>query len=268
MTQNKEKNQEKLDRGMLLQEAERIAIIAGNYLKEKYYSGFHSKNKGPKDIVTEADFGSEEIILKEIKKIFPNHNILAEESGESNLGSAYRWTIDPLDGTVNFSYGLPLFGVIISVSEENETVVAVHHLPLLGETYTATLGGGAYLNGQKISVSVRKDLAESIISLGDFNCGKTEQIQQEGNQKLTTIISKLAPITLRTKQMGAACLDLAFIATGRTDILIYPTEQPNDWDVLAGQLLIKEAGGKTIAHEGLTIFYSGNNTQELLHLLS
>lgn len=252
-----------IDRKILLKDAEAIAKRAGDYLKEMFYSGFSMKKKGPKDLVTEADYASEKMILGEIQKRYPLHGIIAEESGEMRTDSPYQWTIDPLDGTINFSYGIPLFGVILSVKEKGETVAGVHHLPVLGETYTALRGGGAYLNGKKIAVSQRMSPEELIIGLGDFNCGKTQDIQERGNERLLRILNQSSPKTLRTKQLGAACIDLAYIASGRTDILVYSTPTPNPWDVDAGILLIEEAGGKIEVKEGMTIFSNGKAELEL-----
>lgn len=246
-----------IEQETLLQDARQIAQQAGTYLKEKFYGGFSMKSKGVNDIVTEADYASERLIIESIKEKYPDHGILAEESGEEQHRSEYRWIVDPLDGTINFSYGIPFFGVILSVQRGDKTIVAVHHLPIMEETYTAILGGGAYLNDQKISVSSRRDPAEMILGLGDFNCGATKERQLEGNQKLLETIRNYSTGFLRTKQFGAACIDLAFVAAGRTDVLVYPTEKLNPWDVEAGKLLIEEAGGKIDAKDGMTIFSNG-----------
>lgn len=253
-----------LKKERLLAEAERIARLSGEYLKDKFYNGFSMKNKGIKDIVTEADFGSEKIILSEIKNLFPSHHLFSEELGKQGQDSDYQWVVDPLDGTINFSYGIPLFGVIISVLHKGIPMVGVHHLPILGETYTAISGGGAFLNGEKICVSNRSEPAEMIIGLGDFNCGNSEEVQWKGNQKLQQIIAALSSRSLRTKQVGAACIDLAWIASGKTDILFYPTDKLNPWDVLAGQLMVQEAGGTSVVIDGISVFSNGKAHQQLL----
>lgn len=257
-------NEARIDHDILLAEAEEIARQAGEYLKEMFYSGFSMKKKGPKDLVTEADYASEKMIIEEIQKRYPLHGIIAEESGESKKTSPYQWTIDPLDGTINFSYGIPFFGVILSVKEKGETIAGVHYMPVLGEMYTACKGKGAYLNGKKISVSDRVHTEELIIGLGDFNCGKTADIQAMGNEKLLRILNHSSAKTLRTKQFGAACIDLAYIASGRTDLLVYSTPTPNPWDVDAGILMIEEAGGKIEVKEGMTIFSNGKAEIDLL----
>lgn len=246
-----------MQREILLKDAERIAILAGEYLKEKFYGGFEMRDKGVNDLVTEADYGSEQLILEEIRKKYPEHGILAEESGDNLNASEYQWIVDPLDGTINFSYGIPLFGVILAVRHRGKTIIGVHHLPTLGETYTAIAGQGAYRNETKLSVSSRTEKERMIIGLGDFNCGPTREHQLEGNRKLLRTITEQSPDFLRTKQFGAACIDLAFVACGRTDVLIYPTDKLNPWDVEAGKLMIREAGGKVEAKEGVTIFSNG-----------
>lgn len=234
-----------------------IAKAAGDYLEKMYYTDFNISSKGIKDLVTDADFGAEKIILEMIKEKYPDHSILSEEAGEDIKDSRYKWVIDPLDGTVNFSRKIPLFGVIIALLEDGKTVVGVHYLPMLKETYSAVKGGGAYLNGSKITVSDREDLSEYIMGLGDFNIGKDQDMKNEDNEILKRIIDTMSPRTMRTKIFGAACMDLACIASGRTDILFYPFANP--WDVLAGILIIEEAGGFVMTSEKLTLFSNGRN---------
>lgn len=240
-----------------LDDALDIAKSAGDYLEKMYYTDFNISTKGSKDLVTDADYGSEKIILSMIKEKYPDHSILSEEAGEEINSSKYKWIVDPLDGTINFSRKIPLFGVIIALLEDDVTILGVHYLPMLKETYSAVKGEGTFLNGKKIKVSDTKDIQDYIIGLGDFNIGKNQYLKDQDNQILENIIKRLSPKTMRTKMFGAACFDLACIASGRTDILFYPFTNP--WDVLAGSLLIEEAGGTVISTDKLTIFSNGKN---------
>ncbi len=240
-----------------LDDALDIAKSAGDYLEKMYYTDFNISSKGSKDLVTDADYGSEKIILNMIKERYPEHSILSEEAGEEINNSNYKWIVDPLDGTVNFSRKIPIFGVIIALVENGVTVLGVHYLPMLKETYSAVKGEGAYLNGKKIKVSETEDIQEYIMGLGDFNIGKDKYMKDQDNEILENIIKTMSPKTMRTKIFGAACMDLACIASGRTDLLFYPFTNP--WDVLAGSLIIEEAGGKVFSSDKLTIFSNGKN---------
>lgn len=236
-----------------------IAKAAGDYLERMYYTEFNISSKGIKDLVTDADYGAEKIIIEMIREKYPDHSILSEEAGEEMKSSRYKWVIDPLDGTINFSRKIPVFGVIIALLEDEKTVAGVHYLPMLKETYSAFRGGGAYLNGSRIAVSDTEDLSEYIMGLGDFNIGKDNGMKKEDNEILKDIINKLSPQTMRTKIFGAACMDLACIASGRTEVLFYPFTNP--WDVSAGILMIEEAGGSVILSEKLTIFSNNRNKE-------
>lgn len=245
----------------MLNDAIEIAKKAGEYLKEMFHSQFNIEYKGDSDLVTDADYGSERIIINEIKRLYPNCSILSEEAGELNKESRYKWVVDPLDGTVNFSKGIPIFGVILAVLEDEVPIVGVHYIPMFNEIYYAVKGGGSFLNGKQITVSSRSKLSDFIIGLGDFNIGRDEKMKQRDNELLNQITVQLSPLTMRTKIFGAACYDLACIASGKTDALLYAFSNP--WDVLAGSLIIKEAGGEILIIDDLTIYSSGKCLDEL-----
>lgn len=245
----------------MLNDAIEIAKKAGEYLKEMFHSQFNIEYKGDSDLVTDADYGSERIIINEIKRLYPNCSILSEEAGELNKESRYKWVVDPLDGTVNFSKGIPIFGVILAVLEDEVPIVGVHYIPMFNEIYYAVKGGGSFLNGKQITVSSRSKLSDFIIGLGDFNIGRDEKMKQRDNELLNQITAQLSPLTMRTKIFGAACYDLACIASGKTDALLYAFSNP--WDVLAGSLIIKEAGGEILIIDDLTIYSSGKCLDEL-----
>lgn len=253
------------DKSILLEDAMNIAKEAGKYLKEMFSSHFNIEYKGKSDLVTDADYGAESIILNSIKSKYPNCSILSEEAGEMNQKSRYKWVVDPLDGTVNFSKGIPIFGVIIAVLEDDIPIVGVHYIPMFDEIYYATKGGGSFLNGKPINTSNRTKLSDFIIGLGDFNIGLDENMKNRDNEILNIITKMISPSVMRTKIFGAACYDLACIASGKTDALFYAFSNP--WDVLAGSLLIEEAGGKVEVIRDLTIYSSGHCLRELCNLI-
>lgn len=253
------------DKSKLLDDAINIAKEAGQYLKEMFSSDFNIEHKGSSDLVTDADYGAESIIIKKIKSIYPECSILSEEAGEINQESRYKWIVDPLDGTINFSKGIPIFGVILSVLEDDKPIVGVHYIPMFDEIYYATKGEGSFLNGKQIKISNREILSDFIIGLGDFNIGLDDNKKKLDNEILNIITQKISPNVMRTKIFGAACYDLACIASGKTDALFYAFSNP--WDVLAGSLIIEEAGGKVYIKDDLTIYSSGKCLDELNDLI-
>lgn len=233
----------------MINNAKEIALLGGKYLKENFMKNIRVDIKGYKDLVTEVDYKCEEIVIKEIERRFPSHSILSEEKGLIDKNSEYKWILDPLDGTINFAKGIPLFGIILSLLHNDETILGVIYLPMLNELYYCEKGKGAYLNDIKINVSNTSDLQEALISVGDFNIGKDDEMKKQDNIEMLNIINRLSENTMRTRCFGAASVDLCFLASGKTDALFYAFCNP--WDVLAGELLLRECGGK--------ITYLGNN---------
>ena len=253
------------DKSKLLDDAINIAKEAGQYLKEMFSSQYNIEYKGSSDLVTDADYGAESIIINKIKSIYPECSILSEEAGEMNLESRYKWVVDPLDGTINFSKGIPIFGVILSILEDGKPIVGVHYIPMFDEIYYAVKGKGSFLNGKPINVSTRDKVSDFIIGLGDFNIGLDSNMKNRDNELLNTITQRISPNVMRTKILGAACYDLACIASGKTDALFYAFSNP--WDVLAGSLIIEEAGGKVETKNDLTIYSSGRCLGDLSNLI-
>jgi myo-inositol-1(or 4)-monophosphatase len=233
----------------MINDAKEIALLGGKYLKENFMKNIRVDIKGYKDLVTEVDYKCEEIVIKEIERRFSSHSILSEEKGLIDKNSEYKWILDPLDGTINFAKGIPLFGIILSLLHNDETILGVIYLPMLNELYYCEKGKGAYLNDIKINVSNTSDLQEALISVGDFNIGKDDEMKKQDNIEMLNIINRLSENTMRTRCFGAASVDLCFLASGKTDALFYAFCSP--WDVLAGELLLRECGGK--------ITYLGNN---------
>lgn len=196
---------------------------------------FRVLDKGAFDLVTEVDFNMEKSISKEILNHFPTDKILGEEFSGELIPSGRTWTIDPIDGTVNFAYQWHLFGVQCSLMVDGEIVVSVIYLPDFNEWFTAEKGKGAYLNGKPISV--HKVAAESaIFAFGDFSRKLVNLATKQYEA-----IGKLYKKVLRVRMFGASSVDCSSVACGRIHGVVLPTK--NIWDIAPGVLLVKEAGG-------------------------
>lgn len=204
--------------------------------------------KTPKDVVTVADMESERIIVSHIRESFPEHSIRTEEAGHVKEGSRFEWIIDPVDGTVNFSRGIPLWGVSVALVEKSELgakpLVAAVYLPALGKMYSAYRGGGAFVNEEKISVSRTDDISRAIVSNGDFNVGDWAKINA---QNLKNFAIEAENCT-RVKCYGSAVIEGTFVAQGSLDAFVMTMSYP--WDIAGISLLVEEAGGKVSALDG------------------
>lgn len=188
------------------------------------------------DLVTAADKASEKAIIEIIKGAFPDHAILAEESGfEAGKAAEFSWIIDPLDGTTNYTHLYPVFAISIGFTVHGKPSVGLIYNPISNELYTAVEGKGAYLNDQRIRVSNAQTLDESLLATGfAYDRQKTPETNYREFAKLTHL-------TQGVRRGGSAALDLAFVAAGRLDGYWERGLQP--WDVAAGALLVQEAGG-------------------------
>ena len=186
------------------------------------------------DIVTEADKASEQVIINNINRTYPQHAILSEEMGGNAIESDYRWIIDPLDGTTNFSNGLPLFSVSIAVEYRGEVIVGVVYAPYLDEMFHAVKGGGAWLNGKPIAPSGKESLSHSVVTTG-FPVDK--DITTDNN---LDNVSRVLPRVRGMRRLGSAAIDLCYVAAGFLDG--YWEMNLHTWDVAAGQLIVQEAG--------------------------
>jgi myo-inositol-1(or 4)-monophosphatase len=204
------------------------------------------RSKQYKGIVTEADIASETFLKEKLGALLPQASFFAEESGPTgDTSSGYCWVIDPLDGTTNFAHRLPYFCISVALTYQNKPVWGCVYQPLLDEFFHAAKDEGAYLNGKPIFVSHEKQLAKSLIVIG------LPYRKNKLYRELLTGLNRLAPITYAIRHMGAAALDLAYLADGRMDGIFF--EGLEWWDVAAGMLLIKEAGGKVTDFEGKEI---------------
>lgn len=194
--------------------------------------------KGANDFVTEVDRGAEREIIYQLKKAYPDHAFLGEESGAGGTaGAEYRWIIDPLDGTTNFIRGIPHFAVSIACEYRGQIEHAVVLDPIRREEFTASRGRGAQLNGRRIRVSNRKGLDGALIGTGIPFQSRNAQHIPAYMKSLEAVVEKTAGV----RRAGAAALDLAYVAAGRFDAFWEMNLQP--WDIAAGSLLIREAGG-------------------------
>jgi len=221
----------------MLNIAVRAARSAGNIIM-RYADRVDSlsvSSKARNDFVTEVDKMAEQEIIAILKKSYPDHGILAEESGLQGDASEYQWVIDPLDGTTNFVRGFPQFAVSIAFKHKGKLDQAVVYDPVRQELFTASKGSGAQLNNRKLRVTKQKDLEGALLGTGfPFR-------QQEYLESYMQMFKALFPDTSGIRRAGAASLDLAYVAAGRLDG--FWEFGLSEWDMAAGVLLIKEAGG-------------------------
>ncbi len=194
------------------------------------------ENKGRHDFVSEVDRRAEETIIDVIRTAYPNHGVLAEESG-SHTGNDWQWIIDPLDGTTNFLHGFPQFAVSIALRHKGRLEQAVVFDPVRDELFTAGRGAGAQLNGRRIRVSRVSELGLALLGTG-FPFRETDAVD-----RWIQIFRRFALATSGIRRPGSAALDLAYVACGRLDGFWEAGLRP--WDMAAGILLIREAGGLT-----------------------
>ncbi|WP_288426155.1 inositol monophosphatase family protein [uncultured Agrobacterium sp.] len=225
-------------RSALLNVMVQTALKAGKSLARDFgeVQNLQVSVKGPGDFVSQADFKAEKIVRDELLKARPTYGFLGEEGGEEiGTDGAHRWIVDPLDGTTNFLHGIPQFAVSIALERNGEIVAGVIFNPATDELYTAERGGGAFLNDRRIRVAARKQLSDCVVGCGVPHLGR-------GNHgKFLVELRHVMGETAGVRRLGAAALDLAYVAAGRLDGF-WETEL-NAWDVAAGLILIREAGG-------------------------
>ena len=192
--------------------------------------------KGPADFVSTADLQAERTLRNELKRARPEFGLLMEEgTNEPGADGRHRWIVDPLDGTLNFLHGLPHFAISIGLERDGEIVAGVIYDPIKDELFWAERGAGAYVNERRLRVSGRRDLGQAVIATGVPNLGRPEH---------PTYLAMLGAVMAETagiRRFGAAALDLADVAAGRYDGYFEVGLSP--WDIAAGILLVREAGG-------------------------
>ncbi len=207
--------------------------------------------KSPKDYVSEIDQRCEEAIVETLLRAYPNHAILGEEGGAQGHNDDFQWIIDPLDGTTNFLHGMPQFAVSIALRQQGQIELGVVFDPMLDELFTAQRGGGAYLNNRRIRVSRQTQLYGALLGTG-FPYRELDFMEQYFN-----ILRELIPQAAGIRRPGSAALDLAYTAAGRYDGFWEFRLKP--WDIAAGALLVREAGGLVSDHEGKDLFLDNGN---------
>jgi myo-inositol-1(or 4)-monophosphatase len=218
-----------------LEAASEIAREAGALLVNHFEGRVAIELKGDFDLVTEADRASEKLVIERLRTYFPSHSIVAEEGGGFQGSSDYRWYVDPLDGTTNFAHNFPMFNVTLGLECAGEMVAGVIYDPLRQEMFTAERGGGAYLNHRRIRVSDVRRLEDSLACTGFPNH------KRRGNLNIH-FYYQLAMASHGVRRTGSAALDLAYVACGRLDL--FWEFGLHTWDMAAGTLLVREAGGK------------------------
>ncbi len=220
----------------MLNIAIRAARNAGDLIQRSSQNldNVHIDQKGRNDYASEVDRMAENEIIKVIRTAFPDHAILAEESGE-HQGNDYVWVIDPLDGTTNFLHGFPQYAVSIALKNKNKLELGVIYDPLRDELFTAERGGGAMLNNRKIRVAKHNSMRGALIGTG-FPFKKQDNLEPYLN-----MFRAVTADTAGIRRAGAAALDLAYVACGRLDA--YWETGVSEWDIAAGVLLVQEAGG-------------------------
>jgi myo-inositol-1(or 4)-monophosphatase len=217
-----------------LDAAENAARAAGKLLRENFQQRQRVKAVAAHDIKLEIDVRAQELVGKLLLEEFPAHALYGEEGIVGDQSSEHQWIVDPLDGTVNYFYGIPHFCVSIALRLHKEIVVGVIYDPIRGEMWTAQRGEVSKLNGAPIHVSDRAELAEAIISIGLAKTGETINTNFPLLQQMIHRVRKC-------RVLGSAALDMAYVASGRFDA--YIETGISLWDIAAGSLLVKNAGG-------------------------
>ncbi len=221
-----------------MSEFKKIAIDAaqeaGAILLELAKTTITYQMKSSRDIQAEADLRSEELIIGKIKKAFPSHSILAEETGEDIRESEYLWAIDPLDGTINYARGIEEYCVSIALSHRGQTILGVIYHPVFQQLFVAQKGEGAYLNGQKLEVSNEATLANCLAATDNSS-------DLEARHKNLNLLTKVSDEARQVRVFGSGALHVARIARGQLDF--YFKMHYNHWDFAAAALIVQEAGG-------------------------
>jgi myo-inositol-1(or 4)-monophosphatase len=215
-----------------------IAKEAGKLVRKGYHASKTVTHKGVVDLVTEYDVRTEELIVRRLKEHFPEYALVGEETGQSSGSRERVIYIDPIDGTTNFIHGIPHLGISLGVWEQGRPVMAVVYNPILNELFWAEAGKGAYCNGEPLRVSTRGELQQSLIATG-FPYAKVEQGAEY--RWVIDVLTSLLPHIRDIRRLGAAAIDLCYLAQGRTDAFYEIDLKP--WDVSAGVLIVQEAGG-------------------------
>ncbi|MHB2267614.1 inositol monophosphatase family protein [Aliihoeflea sp. PC F10.4] len=250
-------------RSALLNVMVQAAMKAGRSLARDFgeVQNLQVSLKGPGDYVSQADRKAEDIIHAELSRARPGYSFLMEERGaiEGDDGQ-HTWIVDPLDGTTNFLHGIPIFAISIALERQGQIVAGVVYNPAMDELYTAERGGGAFMNDRRLRVAARSKLSDSVIATGIPHLGRGHH--GKALVDLRNVMGEVSGI----RRMGAASLDLAYVAAGRVDG--YWEDWLAAWDMAAGLLLVREAGGFASDRDGGQDVLAGGSVvagNELIH---
>ena len=217
--------------------------------------------KGPADFVTNADSRTERLLIEELSRARPGYGFLVEEAGAiEGKDKTHRFIIDPIDGTTNFLHGIPQFSISIGLEREGNMVSALVFNPVTDEMYVAEKGHGAYLNDRRLRVAARSKLPDILVASGAPFMGK------EGRDEFLAELNAVVAATAGMRRFGSAALDLAWVASGRFDAFWERNLKP--WDIAAGILLVREAGGVVSDLDGRDSMMEGGHvlaTNDALH---
>jgi len=247
--------------------AEQLARTAGDMALRGRKSGdvTATTKSSPTDMVTQYDKASEELITTGLTTLRPNDGLVGEEGASKPSSTGITWHIDPIDGTSNFYFDLPMWAVSIGAVDENGPVAGAVYAPALGEMFTAYRGGGAFLNGKKIHVRDNAQLSDALVCTG-FSYHVHQRTQHA--QRVAQMVSHIRDI----RRLGAAAIDLCFVACGRYDA--YFEEHLHSWDLVAGQIIATEAGAVTTDFAGnevtpaQVLCAQPGVQQQLIHLIA
>ena len=223
----------------------RRAAEAGGRVLAGAFGKVRAREKAPGDLVTDADLAGQRAILSMIRSAYPGHTVLAEEEGvEADPSAEYRWIVDPLDGTVNFAHGLPLWCVSIGLERRGELVAGVVYEPLTGRAHAAAVGSGATIDDVPTHVSNSSSLRTSLIA-----CGMPVAFADDAERQLG-MMGRMSTGTHSVRRTGSSAWNLAMVAAGAIDVCYATGILP--WDAAAGVVLVREAGGIVTSIDGST----------------
>lgn len=234
-----------LDLLKILEQVLKVTAKVGDFQLEHWnkVSNTDIEEKTANQLVSFVDKESEKILKEEMLKILPDSSFLGEESGSEEVEkSEFLWIVDPLDGTTNYLHGLPVFSISVALLKGGEPIVGVVDCPVLKETFSAVKGGGSFLNGAPITVAQNNNLTDTLIATG-FPYYKFDRMEA-----YLEVLAELMQNTHGLRRMGSAAIDLAYTAAGRFDGFFEMNLSP--WDVAAGVLLVREAGGRVTDFNG------------------
>jgi myo-inositol-1(or 4)-monophosphatase len=229
------------------------ALKAGRGLKRDFgeVENLQVSIKGPGDFVTAADKRAEKTLFEELTKARPGYGFVLEEAGMiEGSDKSHVWYIDPLDGTTNFLHGLPLFAISIGLAREGQIVAGLIYNPATDDMYVAEKGQGAYLNNRRLRVAARRDIGEALIGCGIPHLGKAAEYHSKFKAEFAAVMARASNL----RRLGAAALDLCFVAAGSYDGFWERGLKP--WDMAAGVLIVREAGGFVTDADGGQDFLS------------